>query len=118
MKALEQLDCWIAEKVKNWSSRVSGVRRTREILEIRRDILEDVRDHIQPKGQGRRILPYNTIAIHIAAANQEQRELLEAAFNHDGVAEDVRELLSEADCPVPTALSVSVSVGEDRALAS
>jgi hypothetical protein len=117
MRALEQLDYWITEKVKNWSSKVSGVPRTREILEIRRDILEDVRDHIQPKGQGRRVFPYNTISIHIASANREQRELLEAAFNESGVEEDVRELLREADCPVPAGFTVRVSVFEDAALA-
>lgn len=118
MRALEQLDSWITEKVKNWSSRVSGVPRSREILEIRRDMLEDVRDHIQPKGQGRRLLPYNTISIRIAAANREQRELLEAAFSEDGVEEDVRELLSEANCRTPAGLTVSVSAFEDAELAS
>ncbi|MGI8959644.1 MAG: FHA domain-containing protein [Bryobacteraceae bacterium] len=118
MRALEQLDYWITAKVKDWTSRVSGVPRTREILEIRRDILEDVRDHIQPKGQGRRLLPYNTISIRIAAGNREQRELLEAAFGEDGVEGDIRELLSEADCPVPAAFSVHVSVMEDAARAS
>jgi FHA domain len=117
MRALEQLDYWITAKVKNWSSKVSGVPRTREILEIRRDVLEDVRDHIQPKGQGRRLFPYNTISIRIAAANREQQELLEAAFSGDGMEEDVRELLREAECPVPAGLSVSVSAFEDAALA-
>ncbi|MGI9075374.1 MAG: FHA domain-containing protein [Bryobacteraceae bacterium] len=117
MRALEQLDYWITEKVKSWSSRVSGVPRTREILEIWRDILEDVRDHIQPKGQGTRVFPYNTISIRIAAANREQRELLEAAFSEEGVEKDVRGLLSEADCPVPSGLTVGVSAFEDAALA-
>ena len=118
MRALEQLDYWITEKVKNWSSKVSGVPRTREILEIRRDILEDVRDHIQPKGQGRRVFLYNAISVQIAAANREQQELLEAAFNEGEVEEDVRELLSEADCPVLAGLTINVSTFEDAALAS
>jgi hypothetical protein len=117
MRSLEQLDSWITAKVKNWSSKVSGVPRTREILEIRRDILEDVRDHIQPKGQGRSVLPYNAISIEIAARNPEQRAILEAAFSDDGVEEDVRALLSEADCPVPAGFSVGVSVMEDADLA-
>jgi hypothetical protein len=117
MRALEQIDYWITEKVKGWSSRVSGVPRTREILEIRRDILEDVRDHIQQAGQGKRLFPYNTISIRIAAAHREQRELLEAAFNEDGVQEDVRELLSEADSPAPGGFSLRLSVVEDAALA-
>jgi FHA domain len=117
MRSLEQLDSWITAKVKNWSSKVSGAPRTREILEIRRDILEDVRDHIQPKGQGRSVLPYNTMSIQIAARNSEQRAMLEAAFSDDEVQEDVRALLSEADCPVPAGFRVGVSVIEDAALA-
>jgi FHA domain len=117
MRSLEQLDSWITAKVKNWSSKVSGAPRTREILEIRRDILEDVRDHIQPKGQGRSVLPYNTISIQIAAGDPEQRAMLEAAFSEDGVEEDVRALLSEADCPVPAGFSVGVSVVEQTDLA-
>jgi hypothetical protein len=117
MRSLEQLDSWITAKVKNWSSKVSGVPRTREILEIRRDILEDVRDHIQPKGRGRSVLPYNTVSIQIAARNQQQRDMLEAAFSGGGVEEDVRGLLSEADCPVPAGFSVGVSVMEHAALA-
>jgi FHA domain-containing protein len=117
MRSLEQLDSWITAKVKNWSSKVSGVPRTREILEIRRDILEDVRDHIQPKGEGRSVLPYNTISIEIAARNREHREMLEATFGDNGVEEDVRGLLSEADCPVPAGFSVGVSVMEDASLA-
>lgn len=118
MRALEQLDYWITAKVKNWSSKVSGVPRGREILEIRRDILEDVRDHIQPTGQGRRLLPYSTISIRIAAEDREQREVLDAAFGGDDLEEDVRELLSEADCPVPVGFDVRVSIVEDAALAA
>jgi pSer/pThr/pTyr-binding forkhead associated (FHA) protein len=118
MKSLEQLDSWITAKVKNWSSKVSGVPRTREVLEIRRDILEDVRDHIQPKGQGRSVLPCNAISIRIAAGNREQQDLLEAAFGEDEMEEDVRGLLREADCPVPAGFSVRVSVTQDTALAA
>jgi hypothetical protein len=117
MRSLEQLDSWITAKVKNWSSKVSGVPRTREILEVRRDILEDVRDHIQPKGQGRSVLPYNAISIQIAARNREQREMLEAAFSENELEKDMLGLLSEADCPVPTGFSVVVSVMEDATLA-
>ena len=118
MRSLEQLDSWITAKVKNWSSKVSGAPQDREILEIRRDILEDVRDHIQPKGQGRGVLPYNTISIRIAAGDREQREVLDAAFGGDDMEEDVRGLLSEADCPVPAGSDVGVSVMEDAALAA
>ncbi len=119
MRSLEQLDSWIAAKVKAWSSRLSGAPRTRELLEIRRDILQNIRDHIQPKGQGKNLFPYNFIAIRIAAETSEQRSLYEAAF-HDGngLEEDIRGLLSEADCPIPASLRITVSVLDNAALAS
>jgi hypothetical protein len=119
VRSLEQLDSWIAAKVKTWSSRVSGAPRSRELLEIRRDILEDVRDHIQPKGAGKNLFPYNAISIRFAAQDGEQRNLYEAAL-HDGngLEEDIRGLLSEADCPVPAGLCVAASVIENAALAA
>ena len=43
--------------------------------------------------------------------------MLEAAFGDDGVEEDVRGLLSEADCPVPAGFSVGISVIEHADLA-
>src|SRR5205823_1942467 len=119
MRSLEQLDAWIAAKVKTWSSRVSGAPRSRPLLEIRRDILQHVRDHIQPKGAGKNLFPYNVIAIRIAAHNAAQRTLYEAAFHErNGLEEDIRGLLSQADCPVPTGLRVTASVIENAALAS
>ncbi len=118
MRPVEQLDSWISGKVKAWSSRVSGVPRIREILEIRRDILADVRDHIQPKGKGRTFFPYGVVAIRIAAENTEQRNLYEAAFGKDEIEEDVRGLLSEAECPVPAGFTAAITVVEDAVLAS
>jgi hypothetical protein len=119
MRSLEQLDSWMAAKVKIWSSRVSGAPQSRELLEIRRDILGHVRDHIQPKGQGKSIFPYNAISIRIAAQTKEQQKLYEAAF-HEGNAleEEIRELLSQAGCPLPSGPHVAVSVIRDAALAS
>jgi len=55
MNALEELDRWIAGKIKGWSSRVSGEPRGRELLEIRLEILERVRAEIEPKGGGRSV---------------------------------------------------------------
>lgn len=119
MRSLEQLDSWIAAKVKTWSSRVSGAPRSRELLEIRRDILENVRDHIRPKGQGKNLFPHNVISIRLAAQNDEQRSLYEAAFlDGNGFEEDIRGLLTEADCPAPAGLRVTPSVIENAALAS
>src|SRR4051794_9643920 len=118
MRSVEQLDSWITAKVKALSSRVSGAPRGREVLEIRRDLLGDIRDHIQPKGQGRTVFPYNSVSIRIAAETMEQRDSYEVAFGMDEVEEDVRGLLSEAECPVPPGFGVTITVVEDAVLAS
>jgi FHA domain-containing protein len=99
MRSLEELDRWIATKVK----RLSGTQpQRRELLEIRRDILEDVRGHIEAKGGGKYVFPYNEVAIHLAAQDDAQRELLEAALaQEEALADDIRELLAEAGCPIP-----------------
>ena len=48
MRSLEQLDRWIAGKVKLWTARAAGGPGGKQILEIRRDVLENVRDQIEP----------------------------------------------------------------------
>jgi hypothetical protein len=118
MRSLEQLDSWITEKMRAWSSRFSGASGTPEILEIRRDILNDIRDHIEPKGDGKNVFPYNTIAIHIAAEGSERANILQQAFNQDDDLEQtISALLSQAKCVAP-GLHVSISVSEDAGLAA
>lgn len=117
MKSLEQLDSWITAKMRAWSSRVSGGSRSPEILEIRRDILNDIRDHIEPKGDGKNIFPYNTIAINIAAETTERANLLQQAIGEENNLEQtIAALLSEVGCPV-RALHATVRVSEDAVLA-
>src|SRR5579864_3093916 len=103
MRSLEQLDRWIAGKVKNWSSRISGTPHGVELLEIRRDILEDIRDRIEPRGAGKNLFPYNSVSIQIAAENDEERDVREAAFSgSEGLEQDIAGLLQEAGCPTPS----------------
>ena len=116
MKSLEQLDRWIGGVVKRWSHKVSGGAPAKEILEIRRDILNDVKDKIQPKGGGEYLFPYNEISVHLAIADPARRELTQAAFAEDhSMEQDVRDLLNEAGCPMPSgcALHLEITPGED-----
>lgn len=116
MKSLEQLDSWIASKVRAWSSRISGAPQHRELLEIRRDILNDVRDHIQPRGEGKSLFPYNVVSIHIAAADHTHRALLEQAFTHDNELDGtISALLAEAGCAPHSPLQITVTVAENPA---
>jgi len=108
MRSLEDLDRWIAAKVK----RLSGTEpQRRELLEIRRDILEDIRRHIEPKGSGKYVFPYNEIAIRLAAEDEARRAMLDAALCEEQTLEnDIRELLSAAGCPVPRDLLVVIDL--------
>ncbi|HZU24288.1 MAG TPA: FHA domain-containing protein [Bryobacteraceae bacterium] len=116
MKSLDQLDKWIAGKVRGWTSRASGPAHSRELLEIRRDILEDVRDHIEPAGEGRSIFPFDSISIRVAGEDAERARYLEAAFGED-MDHEIRELLAEAGCTIPATLGITVAAIEDPVLA-
>ncbi len=116
MKSLEQLDRWIGGVVKRWSHRVSGGAPPKEILEIRRDILNDVKDKIQPKGGGAYLFPYNQISVHLAISDPARLEMTQAAFAEDhSLEQDVRDLLNEAGCPPPSgcSLQMDIALGED-----
>jgi hypothetical protein len=116
MRSLEQLDRWIAGKIKQWTSRVAGPPQSRELLEIRRDILEDIRDAIEPAGQGRNVFPYISVSLRIAAMDERQAALFDAAF--DTLEGDVRELLAEAGCTPPAGFTLTAAAVEDAVLAS
>ena len=114
MRSLEQLDLWITNKVRAWSSRISGAPPSRELLEIRRDILNHIRDRIQPRGEGKSLFPYNTVSIRLSAEDSTQRALLEEAFAQDNELEQtVSALLTEAGCSSPAGLHVTVAVSQE-----
>jgi hypothetical protein len=113
MKSLDQLDSWISGKVRAWSARIAGAPRSAKLLEIRRDILNHVRDHIQPRGEGRHVFPYNTVSVHIVVEEAGEQSLLEQAFAQDDeLREAISALLVEAGCPVPSGLETAVSVSQ------
>ena len=119
MRSLEQLDRWIAGKVKRMTSGLSGQPGAKEVLEIRREILEEVRDKIRPVGQGKMLFRYDTLAIRIGAQNVDDQELRQAALSDSGDLErDIAALLTEAGCPIPAGFLVTVDVVEDAELAA
>ena len=113
MRSLEELDRWIAGKVKRLSSNVAGTPQKKELLEIRRDILEDVRGQIEPRGSGKYVFPHKEIAIRMSARDQPERALLEAAFaGNQALEEDVRALLAAAGCPAQIAVTIDIVIEE------
>jgi len=98
MRSLQDLDRWIAAKVKQHLAGAAPQRK--ELLEVRRDLLEDVRAHIEPKGAGKVLFPYNSLVAHIAVPTEDEAERLRASS--EALEADVREFLVEAGCPVAT----------------
>ena len=114
MRSLDELDRWIAGKVKRLSSNVAGVPQKKELLEIRREILEDVRNQIEPKGSGKYVFPYNSVAVQLSAHNEAEQALLNAAFAEDGALErDIRALLIEAGCQAQVAVDLDIAIAND-----
>jgi hypothetical protein len=120
MRSIEQLDRWISGKLKTWSSQVSGAPQSGDLLAIRRDVLEEIRDHIAPAGNGRNVFPYHGITIRLAAQSTAQQELLRAAFSDEanGLERDIRDLLAEADVPVSAGLTITIDALDDAILAA
>jgi len=117
MRSLDELDRWMAGKVKNWSARVSG-RHGKELLEVRREILEDVRSRMQPKGAGKNVFPHNFIGIQVAVQDELERVFCEGAFaGKDGLEQDIREMFVEAGCALPRGFQVKVELVDDAGLA-
>lgn len=79
-------------------------------LEIREAVLDDIEGRVQPVGRGRRVFPYDRIAVRIAGVSTD-RPALEAAF--EGADERIRERLAEVRCEAPAKLEVSVTFSEE-----
>jgi hypothetical protein len=77
-------------------------------LEIRREILDEVEDHIVSRG-GKRIFPFDQIGIHLVAAEADKREILRAALEEDNsLATDIRQLLRESRCETLTNIGIAL----------
>ncbi len=78
-------------------------------LEVREAILDEVEGRVQPVGRGKRVFPYNKLAVQVAGIKTD-RPALEAAF--DGLEGRIRERLAEVRCDPPARLDVSVTFPE------
>ena len=76
-------------------------------VEVRRGLLDDVEEMVQPAGRSRRVFPYNRLAVHVLAADAAQRAAMQAVLGGDDeMLAIVQERLREADCAVPRDLEV------------
>ena len=73
-------------------------------LEVREAIIEDVEQHAEAAGAGRRVLPYNHIVVTMLAADKPARMRLHAALA--GLQESIVARLAEIRCAIPAGFAV------------
>jgi hypothetical protein len=113
MKPLQNIDRWIGKTLERFSAQIAGGPQPKEALEIRREILSEIRDKIEPIGDGAYLFPYQQLFVHINARDAAQLETFEAAFLDDGGLESqVKELLVEAGCKGEVSLTADVKESE------
>jgi hypothetical protein len=114
MKTLQGLDRWIGKSLERWSAQITGgATQPKEALEIRREILNEVRDRIEPSGNGVYVFPYQEISVHLRAADSAQGDAFSAAFiDEDALQSQIRELLTEAGCKGEVSVAVDVQQAE------
>jgi hypothetical protein len=110
MKTLQGLDRWIGKSLERWSAQITGgATQPKEALEIRREMLTDIRDKIEPRGDGAYVFPYQEISVHLKATDRAQADAFAGAFiDEDALQSQIRELLIEAGCKGDVAVAVDV----------
>ena len=113
MKSLESVDRWLGRHFERWSASLAGGAHPKEALEIRREILRDIRDRIEPKGDGEYVFAYHEIGVRLFPRDAAQRDSFAAAFLDDNALESqVREMLEEAGCRADS-ITVPVTISEE-----
>ena len=73
-------------------------------LEVREAIIEDIEQHVESAGAGRRVLPYNRVTVTLLAADKPSRARLQAALS--GLQKSVVARLTEIRCVIPAGFAV------------
>jgi len=88
-----------------------------ELSEIRHDILEEVRGHVQELSAGRYIFPFDRILIEIRPRSQAEAAAIQSVWIDGGeVQTEILSVLSRADCQYDRNLVVETRLGPDAEL--
>ena len=103
----------ILDKVTKLEKRIGQLAARSDIapqpLEIRAAILDEVEDQVQAGARGRRIFPFNRVAVDILAAEPSDRTALEAVLEgEDGLRAAVVERLRQTGCARVDAVGVKL----------
>lgn len=114
LKEAEKLE----EKIRKLIEGLFGKEAAREPLEIRRAILREIEDKIEPVGRDGRTFPFSRVRVRLLASDPQRRAIFKAAFVEDHkLAKDIIELLrrngahSSPDLPIHVHLEKRVARG-------
>src|SRR5579863_3538052 len=85
----------------------TGGGQSREPIEVRREVLREIADQVQPAGNGEYLFPFTAVKVELFGADATAMGALEAIFSLPGFADDVKAAISDRRCKVP-ALDVQV----------
>ena len=80
-----------------------------EPIELRREVLHDIADQVQPAGNGEYLFPFTGIRVELFAADATAQGPLEAIFSLPGFADDCSTAIADRGCKAPK-LDVQVEV--------
>jgi hypothetical protein len=89
----------------------------REPVEIRREVLREIAEQVQPAGNGEYLFPYTAVRVELYAADEAQQGPLEAIFAMPGFADDVNATITDRGSHVRNVeVDVQVSIAPDAAV--
>ena len=117
MNWLETLESWFARKIETLSKGVAGAPQQKTLLEVCKDLQEDLRGRILSQDRGLRSFPYSQVDINIFTRDEDQRTAYEMVLSSDpSFGERIRGMLLEEGCRLRD-LSTNVTVAVDPNLA-
>ncbi len=113
MGLADRVEKKLGDRFRELVERVIGPAESRDLLEIHHAILDAVAGQIQPLPRGKRVFPFNSLAVRIAAPEGERRAVFELAFAEGRRLEnDIRERLEGLGCPPAAGFQVEVTFGD------
>lgn len=83
-------------------------------LEIRRAVLDDVESRVIAVGEGKRILPFNDLRVHLLTPDPDERQAMEVVVHEAwDLKGQLAERLQDRGCPVPPGLDIEVVFDEE-----
>src|SRR5262245_8052166 len=115
LKETEKLE----EKVRQLIEGLFGKEAAQEPLEVRRAILRDIENKMEPVGRNRRSFPFNRLRVHLFASGPQRRAIFKAVFVEDGKLEnDIRALFRRDGIHSSPDLQIGVHLGKPVANAA